>query len=133
MREANAALRRAVVTRLRQARTPRERVVAVVLGNFEEEFFKPSISHAWLSLCAEVPREPQLARLQKVFHARMRSNLLAALRDIVEPQEAEDLARGISALIDRLWLRMGLVSQSVTREDALTQMQRYIERHLPAE
>jgi TetR/AcrR family transcriptional regulator, transcriptional repressor of bet genes len=133
MREANAALRIAVVERLRHARTPRERVTAIVLGNFEAEFFKPSISHAWLSLCAEVPREPQLARLQKVFHARMRSNLITALRDMVDRQEAEELALGISALIDGLWLRMGLDAQSVTRESALAHMQRYLDRNLPAD
>lgn len=131
MREANAALRTAVVARLRAARTPRERVMAIVLGNFEEEFFKPSISHAWLSLCAEVPREPQLARLQTVFHARMRSNLLSALLQMTDRQEAEELALGISALIDGLWLRMALDSQALTREGALLHMQRYLDRHLP--
>lgn len=133
MREANAAVRRAVVERIRAAKTPREKVMAIVLGNFEEEFFKPSISHAWLSLCAEVPREPQLARLQMVFHARMRSNLLSALRDMTDREDAEELALGISVLIDGLWLRMGLDSQSVTREGALAQMQRYLDRNLPGD
>ncbi|MCC8931272.1 MULTISPECIES: choline-binding transcriptional repressor BetI [Rhizobiaceae] len=130
MREANGALRLAVVKRLRDARGPRERVMAIILGNFEEEFFKPSISHAWLSLCAEVPREPQLARLQKVFHARMRSNLLSALQQLMAREEAEELALGISALIDGLWLRMGLEPGSVTRESALKQTQLYLDQQL---
>jgi TetR/AcrR family transcriptional repressor of bet genes len=131
MREANAALRIAVVKRLRKATTPRERVLAVVLGNFEEEFFRPSISHAWLSLCAEVPREPQLARLQTVFHARMHSNLVSALKAMMAADEADTLARGISALIDGLWLRLGLDAQSMTRERALEQMNRYLAHFLP--
>jgi len=130
MREANGALRLAVVKRLRDARGPRERVMAIILGNFEEEFFKPSISHAWLSLCAEVPREPQLARLQKVFHARMRSNLLSALQQLMAREEAEELALGISALIDGLWLRMGLEPGSVTRESALKQTYLYLDQQL---
>ncbi|PYB75113.1 choline-binding transcriptional repressor BetI [Rhizobium wuzhouense] len=131
MREANAALRLAVVDRLRQARNPRERVEAIILGNFEEEFFKPSISHAWLSLCAEVPREPQLARLQAAFHARMRSNLLSALKELVDRPDAQRLALGISALIDGLWLRMGLDPASVTRDSALAQTLNYLDLHLP--
>ncbi|WP_244484376.1 choline-responsive transcriptional repressor BetI [Rhizobium sp. Root274] len=130
MREANGALSRAVVKRLRDAQDPEQRVRAIILGNFEEEFFKPSISHAWLSLCAEVPREPQLARLQKVFHARMRSNLLSALRELRDRDEAEELALGISALIDGLWLRMGLDPGSVTRESALKLAFLYLEQNL---
>nr|WP_316653078.1 transcriptional regulator BetI [uncultured Gellertiella sp.] len=130
MREANAALRIAVVERLRQAKTPRERVLAIVEGNFEASFFKPSISHAWLSLLAEVPREPQLARLQKVFHARMRSNLISALVELVSRPEAEALATGISALVDGLWLRLGLDSSSITREEAIAQITRHVEMSL---
>src|SRR5688572_15024085 len=55
MREANAELRDAVVARLNRAVTPRDRLEAIIEGNFEERFFQPSICHAWLSLCAEVP------------------------------------------------------------------------------
>lgn len=130
MREANGALRLAVVKRLRDARDPQQRVKAIILGNFEEEFFKPSISHAWLSLCAEVPREPKLARLQKVFHARMRSNLLSAFQELMHRDKAQDLALGLSALIDGLWLRMGLDPGSVTRESALKQTFLYLEQNL---
>ena len=132
MREANAALHRAVVSRLKTAKTPRERLDAVLLGNFEPEFFKPEISHAWLSLVAEVPREPQLARLQHVFHARLHSNLVAALSGLVDRAEAELLARGLSALIDGLWLRLGLGSGFMTREEALRQIDRFLEGRLPA-
>lgn len=132
MREANAELRIAVTERLKHAASPRERVLAIVLGNFEPQFFRPSISHAWLSLCAEVPREPQLARLQQVFHARMNSNLVAALSELVGREEAREIALGISALIDGLWLRLGLGSSPLTREQALAQMQRYLDGVLPA-
>ncbi|MDP9812571.1 TetR/AcrR family transcriptional repressor of bet genes [Rhizobium tibeticum] len=131
MREANTALRDAVVARLNRAVTPRERLEAIIEGNFEERFFQPSICHAWLSLCAEVPREPQLARIQKVIHARMRSNLMSALIALLPKNECEHVALAITALIDGLWLRLGLQSNGFTREDALQQMRDYLACRLP--
>ena len=132
MREANAELRDAVVARLDRAITPMERLVAIIEGNFEERFFQPSICHAWLSLCAEVPREPQLARIQKVIHARMRSNLMSALVHLLPEDECEATALGITALIDGLWLRLGLQSEGLTREAALRQMRDYLSYRLPS-
>ncbi|MBZ7920798.1 transcriptional regulator BetI [Ensifer adhaerens] len=131
MREANAALKEAVVERLNRARTPRERLDAIIEANFEERFFQPSVCHAWLSLCAEVPREPQLARIQKVIHARMRSNLLSALSHLLPAGECEAAALGITSLIDGLWLRLGLQSGGLTRDMALAQMHDYLAHRLP--
>ncbi|MBP1870489.1 TetR/AcrR family transcriptional repressor of bet genes [Ensifer adhaerens] len=131
MREANAALKEAVVERLNRARTPLERLDAIIEANFEERFFQPSVCHAWLSLCAEVPREPQLARIQTIIHARMRSNLLSALTHILPAGECEAVALAITSLIDGLWLRLGLQSEGLTRDMALAQMRDYLVHRLP--
>jgi TetR/AcrR family transcriptional repressor of bet genes len=126
MREANAVLCNAVVARLRQARTSMERLDAVIEGNFEEHLFQPSLCHAWLSLCAEVPRDEKLARIQRVIHARMRSNLLSGLHGLASPSDADDIALGVTALIDGLWLRLGLQPGSVSREQAVRQVKDYV-------
>ena len=131
MREANAILRDIVVERLRNARTPRERLWAIIEGNFDERIFLPASGHAWLALCAEVPREPQLARIQRVIHMRMHSNLLSALGDLVPASDCKVVALTISALIDGLWVRLGLGEESVTREEALRQVGDYISHRLP--
>jgi len=130
MREANAVLRDAVIVRLKLAHTPMQRVDAVIEGNFEPHFFQPSICHAWLSLCAEVPRDEKLARIQKVIHARMRSNLLSGLRDLAPLPEADDIAFGVTALIDGLWLRLGLHAGSVSRERAIRLVKEHVAAHL---
>lgn len=132
MREANAALRDAVVARLKRARTPMERLEAVIDGNFEPELFQPPTCHAWLSLCAEVPRDEKLKRIQKVIHARMHSNLMSGLSRLVAPEQARDIALGISALIDGLWLRLGLEAGSVDRDTAVAQVRGYLDLRLRA-
>ncbi|MER9504802.1 transcriptional regulator BetI [Mesorhizobium sp. M0579] len=130
MREANAVLRDAVIARLSRALTSMERVDAVIEGNFEPHLFQPSICHAWLSLCAEVPRDTTLARIQKVLHARMRSNLLSGLHGLTSPKEADEIALGVTALIDGLWLRLGLHPGSVSREQAIRQVKNYVAARL---
>ncbi|MER8424930.1 transcriptional regulator BetI [Mesorhizobium sp. M0028] len=126
MRESNLVLRHAVVERLKQARTPMQRIDAIIEGNFEPHLFQPSLCHAWLSLCAEVPRDEKLARIQKVIHARMRSNLLSGLRGLTPARDADEIAFGVTTLIDGLWLRLGLQPGSVTREQAIHQVKDFV-------
>lgn len=131
MREANASLSQAVVTRLRRATTPYDRLEAIIEGNFEERFFRPSICHAWLSLCAEVPREPQLARIQTVIHARMRSNLMSALVHLLPRSDCDTVALAIASLIDGLWLRAGLQPEGLPRATAIAQVRDYLNHRIP--
>jgi TetR/AcrR family transcriptional repressor of bet genes len=130
MRLANALLRDEVVRRVRRAKGERGRIEAIVAANFAPAFFKPEICNAWLSFCAEVPRNPEFARIQRVIHARMRSNLMPALRALLPRGEVEAAAIGITAMIDGLWLRFGLSLGGLTRDQALGEMDQYLNRLL---
>lgn len=130
MREGNAVLRDAVIARLRRARSPIERLDAVIEGNFEPHLFQPAMCHAWLSLCAEVPRDERLARIQRVIHARMRSNLLSGLKALTVDKEAETIVLGVTALIDGLWLRLGLQPDSVSGDEAVDQVKQFVQTRL---
>ncbi|EJN05941.1 transcriptional regulator BetI [Phyllobacterium sp. YR531] len=133
MREANSDLREHVVKKLNAANTPFERVWAVIEANLGEHIYKPPQGHAWLSLCAEVPREPQLARLQKVFHSRMHSNLMSGLLLLLPKQEAQEAALSISALIDGLWVRLGIGDQALNSAIALKLARDFLKGALPNE
>lgn len=126
MRLANALLRDEVVRRMRRAKGDRGRIEAIIAANFSPAFFKPEICNAWLSLCAEVPRNTEFARIQRVIHARMRSNLVPPLRALLPADAVEPAAIGITAMIDGLWLRFGLSLGGLTRDQALVEMDRYL-------
>lgn len=128
MRRANADLRDCVVQRLKLAQSPRERLDAIIDVNFAETFFRPQITHAWLSFCGEVPRNEQFARLQRAIHARMRSNLMSALKHLLPMERAKEAALSISVMIDGLWLRHGLVQGGIDRESALRQIHAHVDR-----
>lgn len=132
MREGNLVLRRRVVERLKTARSPQERLGAVIAGNFEEGLYALPVARAWLSLCAEVPRNPALARLQRVIHARMHSNLLTDIRALVGPDRAGAIALRLSALIDGLWLRLAISSDAPSPAEAAALVQADLDMALAA-
>ncbi|WP_192180287.1 choline-binding transcriptional repressor BetI [Mesorhizobium amorphae] len=131
MRHSNSLLRDEVIRQMRLARSSDERLWAIIAGNFSTAFFTPGICHAWLALCAEVPREPQLARIQRVVHARMHSNLMSALSGLVPADQCEAVALGITAIIDGLWLRLGLRSAKISALEALEQLSDYLAHRIP--
>ena len=133
MREANLALSRAVIEKLRRAQNDRERLEAIISANFEDRFFQRNVCHAWLSLCAEAPRKPAFARIQHAIHARIDSNLRSALRTLMPAQRVHSAAMGISVFIDGLWLRKGTSIRELTRQDALLLMQDYVAQSIGLE
>ncbi len=131
MRHSNSLLRDEVIRQMRSARSHDERLWAIIAGNFSTAFFTPGICQAWLALCAEVPREPQLARIQRVVHARMHSNLMSALSGLVPSDQCEAVALGITTIIDGLWLRLGLRTAELSALEALGQMRDYLAHRIP--
>ncbi len=123
LRYGNSVLVDEVKALLIRSNTPWERVCSIILANFSAATFEPKLAHAWLSLCAEVPYYTGFQRVQTVIHARMRSNLVHALRQITDPERAESSALQIAVAIDGLWLRLGLQLGGITRSAALSHME----------
>ncbi len=104
-RKANTVLRDCVTELLRHAETPLERLYAIIVGNFAAPVFQQEICHAWISLCSDVPHNKQSQRIQTVVHARMRSNLMSALRPLVGAAAAPRIAFHLRTVMDGIWLR----------------------------
>jgi TetR/AcrR family transcriptional regulator, transcriptional repressor of bet genes len=107
LRQLGTNLRLTVVRKLNAARTPVERLLAVIDGNIGTEIFTPEGVSAWLAFWAQVPTSPRLARIQHVIISRLRDNLVDALKRMGR-KDAEEIARVTEALIDGLWLRAAL-------------------------
>lgn len=104
LRQLGASLRQSVVRRLKQAKSPIERLLAVIDGNIGPDQFTPQGVSAWLAFWALVPTNSRLARVQHIIISRLHDNLVHALRQMGR-LDAVDMARAIAALIDGLWLR----------------------------
>jgi TetR/AcrR family transcriptional repressor of bet genes len=118
MRQVANDIRAGAVERLRRARNPRERVAAVIDGNLSTEALSPQAVTAWLAFCAQVHCNASFRRVQRVLIARMHSNIAHALRGLLPGSRADDVAEGLSILIDGLWLRAALSDGTFNSERA---------------
>jgi transcriptional repressor BetI len=112
---------------LREARTPRKRISAVIAGNFPAELFNMETASAWISFFAEVPTNSEFAHLQDTYYRRLRSNLVYHLKQLTNPAHAERIALGISVWIDGLWLRNGMKQYGIDRQSAINAIEEYVD------
>ncbi len=89
------------------SRGPQERLHAVISANFSPANFRREVIGAWLNFYVLAQSVPQAGRLLRVYQRRLRSNLLSNLRPLAGPK-ADELASGLAALIDGVYLREAL-------------------------
>ena len=94
--------------RMRQARTPRGRIQAIIDINLGPQEFTQRTGSAWLAFWGQVPHVHGLKRVQNAYQRRMVSNLRYALVRLLPVIEARSLAATIAAMIDGVWLRAAL-------------------------
>jgi TetR/AcrR family transcriptional regulator, transcriptional repressor of bet genes len=108
MRHLLTELGEEIQTRLAEARTPHERLAAVIRGNFAACQFRPAVISAWLAFYGQAQTDPEARRLLRIYHRRLESNLLHPLGEITTRAQALRIAETAAALIDGLWIRRSL-------------------------
>lgn len=96
----------------------RSRLQAIIRAGFGPANFRPEVIAAWLNFYVLARTNPDAARLLKVYHARLRSNLLHDLRPLVGAC-APDMAERLAGLIDGLYLREGLRADTTAGRSAV--------------
>ncbi|WP_415144334.1 choline-responsive transcriptional repressor BetI [Limimaricola cinnabarinus] len=86
---------------------PRGRVAALLRANFGPSNFRSEVVAAWLNFYVLARTSPAAARLLRIYHRRLRSNLAHDLRPLLGAG-AIDAAERLAALIDGMYLKQGL-------------------------
>lgn len=110
-----AELRGEVLQHLATARTPIQRVRAIISASFAPSSFAPDTINAWMLFYVMARTSPKAARLLRLYQRRLRTHLRHALRPISNTPESD--AETLAALIDGLYLRAAL-SRTGTAQDA---------------
>ncbi|QOG08301.1 betaine-aldehyde dehydrogenase [Aureimonas sp. OT7] len=123
----------AVLIRLRDAGSPRERIQAVIDANLAPEEFDQRTGSVWLAFWGQVLHSAKLRRVQRIYQQRMLSNLRHDLRQLVSGEDAERVALSIAAVIDGLWLRSTLSQTVETDSEAARRMASdFVDREIAA-
>lgn len=126
----------AVRARLAGAATPRARLEAIMAASFGPQNFQRETISAWLHFYAMAQINPDAARLLRVYHRRLTSNLMVALRPLCaqaggEPPGAARIAATLAALIDGVYLRAALDPDASDAEAAIATLTDYLNEVLP--
>ncbi|NBN47055.1 transcriptional regulator BetI [Proteus sp. G2626] len=132
MRHIQYQLGFAVAIRLRMLSdaTPKQRIQAIVEGNFDTTQTSEAAMKTWLAFWASSMHQPNLNRLQKVNDKRLYSNLSYEFGRVLAKDQARLAAKGLAALIDGLWLRSALSNAPFSLDEAKTITNEYIDMQL---
>ncbi|WP_226550883.1 transcriptional regulator BetI [Celeribacter naphthalenivorans] len=111
---------------------PRARIETIIRSSFSDMNMQPDTVGAWLNFYVYAQRSGEVSRLLRVYHRRLRSNLLAELRQVI-PAQAPMVAEGIAALIDGAYIRFVLCDERDRPEHPEAIVLDYLNLHLPKE
>lgn len=109
MRSLLADLRSDAVAKLKLARTPQQRLDAVIGATFSDGQFAEQVFSAWLAFYGSARKSPRLQQILELYHRRLRANLVHDLLSLTHRKHAEHVAAAVGAIIDGLWLRYALL------------------------
>jgi len=114
---------------LSMAKSPRDRVEAVIRASFTPAQFRPEMVSAWLNFYVQAQRSDEARRLLHIYQRRLRSNLHHAFRQIA-PTRARTLTRGTAAMIDGLYIRQALGEGGIAPDTAIDVLLHYLDTSL---
>ena len=117
---------------LRAAQTPKDRVTGIIRSSFSPANFRQDVIAAWLNFYVLALTSPEAGRLLRVYHRRLHSNLVYALRQLVGDDAAPDVAKRISGLIDGLYLHYALNPSDSDGEHAEARVLASLENEIAA-
>ncbi|TRD23268.1 choline-binding transcriptional repressor BetI [Palleronia caenipelagi] len=105
-------------TALDQAPSPAARVEAIVRVSFSPKSLSPEMLAAWLNFYVAAQRSEEARRMLCTYHRRLLSNLTHGLRPLVGG-EAPEMAQRMAAMIDGIYLRLGLGDGALDHDEAV--------------
>jgi len=108
---------------------PRARVEQIIETSFSPQNFRAETASAWLNFYVHAQKSEDVARLLRIYHRRLETNLIHELRPLVS-DNAPLLAEGIAALIDGAYIRWVLRRRWVEEIPPVDMVRDYLDMSL---
>ena len=105
------------------------RLHAIVRASFSPANFRREVVGAWLNFYVLAQTVPEARRLLAVYQRRLHSNLMACLRPLVGLR-ADEVARGLGALIDGVYVREALSGRAPDGKASIALLLDYLDAEL---
>lgn len=105
------------------------RLHAIVRASFSPANFRREVVGAWLNFYVLAQTVPEARRLLAVYQRRLHSNLMACLRPLVGLR-ADEVARGLGALIDGVYVREALSGRAPDGKASIALLLDYLNAEL---
>lgn len=100
------------------AKTPIDKINAVIDANFASSKFTPEAVTLWLWFWAEIPTDTGYADIESTTENHVISELKRALKDVVSEHEVDYFTESIIAIMYGLWLIFAFNSKKINFEVA---------------
>jgi TetR/AcrR family transcriptional repressor of bet genes len=117
---------KSVIEGLNRSHNAAGRVDTLICASFSPDQFDRKTVAAWLVFYLKAYSSPQAARLLGIYQKRLKSNLVNALKTMTGPDMANDIADGLGALIDGLYIRQALAGNEPDATAAISICRAYV-------
>ncbi len=104
MRHLLTLLKQAMLERYANAKTPQDRLIAVIDANFDNQLFTPAQCSLWVQFWSNAPYAPNLSRLHAINRARVQSHVQAEVKHLFPPEKRAAVTTTLQAYMDGVWV-----------------------------
>jgi len=127
MRHLLRKLRQAMIEGYARARTPKERLYAVMDANFADDLYTVPQCSIWMQFWANAPYSQRLSRLHRINRSRVRSHVRAELANLLPADQVETARSALQCYMDGVWLEAAQTDRRLDPERARAAAHRVVD------
>ncbi len=112
------------------AKTPIERVEAIIYASFHPDNFQPEVVASWLTFYVLAQNSSDAQRLLQIYARRLQSNLVYDLCKLTDADKAHRIANGMASIIDGFYIRQALQKSNADRLETISIVMEYLHLQL---
>lgn len=124
MRRLLNLLKEAMLERYATAKTPHERLMAVLDANFSDRLYTIEQCSLWVQFWGSAPYVSSLTRLHRINRSRVTSHFRAELRALLPPEQRETAREALQSYMDGVWLEAAQSAKTLDPANARAKARR---------